>query len=363
MSRHRAPAPPLSGGGGDEEDGGSDVFGGPDAPSGGRAAWAAAVHVRGVTGFACFEADTNELWVAEGHDDSADFAFLRLALAHAQPRVVYASSKSDDAFLAALSDALAETAGAAADADSHAAGAAAAAAAEDDAAGAPHALEVRIEKAALFTLDAARRRLVSTTVECVPAAQRDAATYVHALHALVRLDAEAQVRAAGALVAILQRDGMLGGGGDADASPARLASISEKALSGYLTIDAVSVAALGIFALEAHPSRFCGTAKEGLSVFGIMDTCVTQVRTRTHAHARARTLTHARARTFTHDVRAKLASSALNPRLRALSLPLRRLASACCAPGSGARWLIWRSWARATTRWRFSWGARRRLAR
>jgi hypothetical protein len=110
------------------------------------------------------------------------------------------------------------------------------------------------------------------------------------LHARVRLDAEAQVRAVGALIAILQRDGLLLGG---EASPAHLADIRERALEGYLTVDPESSAALGIFSVEAHPSHFIGSSKEGLSVFGLLDTCVTQAR-RTWRFIAARSLRYTR---------------------------------------------------------------------
>jgi hypothetical protein len=268
----------------------ADDSAGLSGPSG-AARWAAAVHVRNTTGFACYEADTNELWVAEGHDDPADWAFLRLALAHAAPRCVFASSTASDDFIQALSAALADAAaGLDADADAASGGAAGGAArgSEADYARAPR-LEVRIEKATLFTLDAARRRLCTTSVDAIPAAAaRDAAgaPNVHALHAMMRLDAEAQVRAAGALVAILQRDGLLPAGAlGSDASPARLASIRERSLSGYLQMDPATVQSLAVFALEAHPSHFTGSAKEGLSVFGVLNTCVTQARRASRAPA------------------------------------------------------------------------------
>ena len=248
---------------------------GPSGPSALPAVWAAAVHIRGVTGVAVFEAESTSIWTTEAPDEpSAGFAFLRLALERAGPRTVYASSKSSDEFLAAIAEGLAA---ARADDDAN----------STDAPGTPDggggrappaaASDVRIEKATLFALDAARRRLLAVRVDTL-----GGAVGMHALHARVRLDAEAQVRAVGALIAILQRDGLVlsaapGGG---DASPAHLAAISERSLEGYLTIDPESSLALGIFAPEAHPSHFIASSKEGLSVFGLLDTCVTQVRVR-----------------------------------------------------------------------------------
>lgn len=45
-----------------------------------------------------------------------------------------------------------------------------------------------------------------------------------------------------------------------------------------LQVDAASLAALSIFAEERHPSRMgIGSTKEGLSLFGIANRCVTQM--------------------------------------------------------------------------------------
>jgi len=255
----------------------------PSGPSTLPAVWAAAVHIKGVTGLAVFEAETTSIWVAEAPDEpAAGFAFLRLALERAAPRTVYASSKASDEFVAAIAEGLAaarsEDDGDGADAPGTPSGDGSGGGGGDGVrASAAASSDVRTEKATLFALDAARRRLLAVRVDSLGGG----APGMHALHARVRLDAEAQVRAAGALIAILQRDGLLlsaapGGG---DASPAHLAFICERALEGYLTVDPESSLALGIFSPEAHPSHFIGSAsKEGLSVFGLLDTCVTQVR-------------------------------------------------------------------------------------
>lgn len=79
------------------------------------------------------------------------------------------------------------------------------------------------------------------------------------------------MRAAGALISILVRDGLLGG----EVEP-KLASISEKSLSGFLSLDPESQEALAIFARESHPSMLGSAAsKEGLSIAGLFDTCWT----------------------------------------------------------------------------------------
>ena len=259
---------------------------GPSGPSTLPAVWAAAVHIRGVTGVAVFDADATSIWVAEAPDEpSGGFAFLRLALERAAPRIVYASSKASDEFVAAIAEGLAaaraEDDGADADAPGtpsggNGGGGGGAARRGSTSGAAACSDDVRIEKATLFGLDAARKRLLAVRLEAM-----GGAAGMHALHARVRLDAEAQVRACGALIAILARDGMLlaaAPGGSGDAAPTHLASICERSLEGYLTADSESMLALGIFAPEAHPSQFLGSAKEGLSVFALLDTCITQAR-------------------------------------------------------------------------------------
>jgi len=66
---------------------------------------------------------------------------------------------------------------------------------------------------------------------------------------------EAQVRAAGALVAILLRDGLLSGGStttEEEDGTVQLADIREASFRQYLTVDPESAVALSIFVSERH---------------------------------------------------------------------------------------------------------------
>lgn len=55
-----------------------------------------------------------------------------------------------------------------------------------------------------------------------------------------------------------------------------VASVRQMNLDGFLTVDQLTQAGLQIFSEEQHPSAMgIGKAKEGLSVFGLMDSCVT----------------------------------------------------------------------------------------
>jgi DNA mismatch repair ATPase MutS len=86
------------------------------------------------------------------------------------------------------------------------------------------------------------------------------------------------MRAAGALIAVLQRDGLLHS--DDGASIGSLSHICERSLAGYMTLDPESAEALGIFVRETHASALMSAAgaskqKEGLSVLALLDTCAT----------------------------------------------------------------------------------------
>ena len=209
-------------------------------PLGGSVTWAAALHVTsggGITGLACFDSDTNELWAAQGSDD-ASFAFLKLALLHASPRCVFVPSTSSDEFLDAVKEGMTEC-------------------------GASSRREVSLVTSSLFALEACRGRILSVRIDDLPGHT------LHHLHTCIRLDADIQVRAAGALIASLQKDGLL---------PTSLSSLREASLSHFLTLDDAARQALAIFTVDPHPDvlkQGRAAGKEGLCVASLLDTCLT----------------------------------------------------------------------------------------
>jgi DNA mismatch repair ATPase MutS len=215
----------------------SDTLG----PSGGSVTWAAALHVTsggGITALACFDSDTNELWATQGSDD-ASFAFLKLAVLTASPRLLFIPSSSSDEFLAAVKEGMAECGGSS-------------------------RREVSLVTSSLFALDACRGRLSSVRIDDLPVGH----TLNH-LHTCIRLDADCQVRAAGALIACLQKDGLL---------PTSLSSLREASLSNFLTLDDAARQALAIFTVDPHPDvlkQGRAASKEGLCVASLLDTCLT----------------------------------------------------------------------------------------
>ena len=218
----------------------SETFG----PTGGSVTWAAALHVTsggGITGFAWFDSDTSELWATQGSDD-ASFAFLKQALIHSTPRLVFLPQASSDEFVAATAEGMADC----------------------DTDGQHKRREVSKVTSSLFGLDACRGRLASVRIDDLPVGH----TLNH-LHSCLRLDADVQVRAGGALIACLQKDGLL---------PSSLASLREASLSNFLTLDDAARQALAIFTVDAHPDvlkQGRAAGKEGLCVASLLDTCLT----------------------------------------------------------------------------------------
>eukprot|EP00898_Chlorokybus_atmophyticus_P000112 jgi/Chlat1/1100/Chrsp110S00058 len=89
--------------------------------------------------------------------------------------------------------------------------------------------------------------------------------WLHQLNSMLNLSQVQQVRAAGALLSILQKEGIITTAMDADSAESiSVESISEVSLKDFLTVDATSRAALQIFHKDRHPSAMgIGTAKEG----------------------------------------------------------------------------------------------------
>lgn len=218
----------------------------------------------------------------EAEDDTTGpfrHQLLHLAKLHAQPAVIYVSSKADAGLVKVLRAPLAGAGAApAAAAPAAAASPAAASEAAADAAGggmgaadAAGSFDVRTERSTLFLPRAARGMLEAVHVRGTPAGL-STREHLHRLNTMLSLSREQQVCAAGALLAVLAREGRLapapGAVGAAAAGPSssavpscgtmELASISEVSLDGYLLVDPGSMAALQIFQEESHPAAAMG---------------------------------------------------------------------------------------------------------
>jgi hypothetical protein len=204
----------------------------------------------------------------ESEDDTTGpfrHQLLQLAKLHARPSVIYVSSKADVELVRLLR---APLAGAApppppATPSRGTAGAGTDEASQDDEEG---CFDVRTERSTLFLPKAARAMLEAVHVRGTPPGLTPRER-LHRLNTHLSLSSEQQVCAAGALLAILAREGRLApsGGGDVGAdedagggAAIELAAVQEVSLDGYLLVDPGSMAALQIFQEEQHPAAAMG---------------------------------------------------------------------------------------------------------
>ena len=181
---------------------------------------------------------------------------LQLAKLQAAPSMIYTSSKADRLFLDKLH-------------------------ASTDSSTSDAHYQVRIEKASLFSLDTALRLLQNVNIRGMPA-NIPANDSLHFINTRISLAATQQVCAAGALLAIMHREGHLSAGPTEDPvdMPAALSleGLSEVSLNGFLTVDSASMHALQIFQEDRHPSAMgIGQSKEGFSVYGMLNSCVSSM--------------------------------------------------------------------------------------
>ena len=183
------------------------------------------------------------------------FQMLQLAKLQAAPTLIYTSSKSDQTFL----DKLREGSGGHSDTS---------------------LFEVRIEKASWFLPEQAMKLLQNLQVAGMPAGLTSD-TRLHYINTQMRLSATQQVCAAGALLAILHQAGHLTPHRSEQGTTCAalyVEEVSEVSVDGFLTVDAASMHALQIFQEDKHPSAMgIGSSKEGFSVFGILNSCVSSM--------------------------------------------------------------------------------------
>ena len=197
--------------------------------------------------------------VMQTHDDAhGPFAFqmLQLAKLQAAPRVIYTSSKADKVFLDKLRSPM------------HPSGNAA-------------LHDVRTEKASMFSLEQALRLLQNLQVRGMPSGLTGS-NRLHLMNTQINLAATQQVCAAGALLAILHREGLLcpAQATEPGEMPAAIFvdGLSEVTLDGFLTVDSASMLALQIFQEDRHPSAMgIGQSKEGFSVYGMLNSCASSM--------------------------------------------------------------------------------------
>lgn len=137
------------------------------------------------------------------------------------------------------------------------------------------AIDIRTERAKVFDVAEALSILSRVHLpQMLPTtSSRDR---IHVINTLMNLSAEQQTAATGALLFVLLKDNELESTyRDSRGYGIHLSFLGETSLSGYLMVDPESMEGLGIFNEEDHPSAMgIGRAKEGLSIFGMMNRCV-----------------------------------------------------------------------------------------